>query len=44
MQVVWEAEGLFKKICNVQDMFQDLGAERTDPRHYKIKLVEEQQI
>jgi len=43
MQVVRQAEGLFKKICDVQDMFQDPGAEGTDPRHYKIKLVEERQ-
>jgi hypothetical protein len=26
----------------VQDMLQDPGAEGTNPRHYKIKLVEEQ--
>ena len=41
MPYMRQAERLFKKVCDVQDMFQEPFTERTDSRRYKIKLVEE---
>ncbi len=35
-----QAEGIFKEVRHLQDMFQDTSAERSDPRRYKIQLVE----
>ncbi len=40
MSHLWQAEGLFKEIRDVQDMFQDIGSTGHDSWRNKIQLVE----